>query len=105
MKESKRDATRARARRWGRIRPRNIGLERKPAGGEEITLMASAEEPERPYVSIEKLLGLYKPRKKLVTLRVDADVLEWFRQDGEGYQTRINRALRRVMRLEMKEKE
>jgi len=74
----------------------------KPAG---ITLMASVEEPEPPYVSVERLLGLYKPRKKKVTLRVDADVLEWFRKDGDGYQTRINRALRRVMRLEMKEGE
>jgi len=29
-------------------------------------------------------------RKVLVTLRIDADVIEWFRQRGRGYQTRIN---------------
>jgi hypothetical protein len=29
--------------------------------------------------------------------RLDADVLAWFKREGRGYQTRINRALRRVM--------
>jgi uncharacterized protein (DUF4415 family) len=40
---------------------------------------------------------MYKPVKKPVTLRLDADLLAWFRRDGRGYQTRINRALRKVM--------
>lgn len=34
------------------------------------------------------------PRKQQVTLRLDADVLEWFRSQGRGYQTMINRLLR-----------
>lgn len=32
--------------------------------------------------------------KKLVSLRLDADVLTWFRAQGPGYQTRINAVLR-----------
>jgi uncharacterized protein (DUF4415 family) len=40
---------------------------------------------------------LYKPIKQPVTLRLDADVLAWFKKQGRGYQTRINRALRTVM--------
>jgi uncharacterized protein (DUF4415 family) len=40
---------------------------------------------------------LYRPVKKPVTLRVDADVLMWFKAQGPGYQTRINRALRGLM--------
>jgi uncharacterized protein (DUF4415 family) len=32
-----------------------------------------------------------------VTLRLDADVLAWFKKDGKGYQTRINRTLRKAM--------
>jgi uncharacterized protein (DUF4415 family) len=32
--------------------------------------------------------------KEVVTLRLDPDVLAWFRQDGRGYQTRINAVLR-----------
>ena len=30
-----------------------------------------------------------------MTLRLDADVLDWFRRQGRGYQTRINAILRR----------
>jgi uncharacterized protein (DUF4415 family) len=33
------------------------------------------------------------PRKKPVTLRLDADVLDWFKSLGKGYQTRINAVL------------
>ena len=47
----------------------------------------------------------YRPVKKQVTLRVDADVLEWFKakQGGKrGYQTAINAALRRAVEDEMK---
>ena len=33
-------------------------------------------------------------RKKPVTLRLDPDVLAWFRTLGRGYQTRINAVLR-----------
>ena len=34
------------------------------------------------------------PAKVQVTLRIDGDVLAWFREQGPGYQTRINRLLR-----------
>jgi len=36
-------------------------------------------------------------RKKLVSVRLDADVLDWFRNQGSGYQTRINSVLRSFM--------
>ena len=39
----------------------------------------------------------YRPVKKQITLRLDADVLAWFKRTapgGRGYQTEINRALR-----------
>jgi uncharacterized protein (DUF4415 family) len=39
----------------------------------------------------------YRPIKQLVSLRVDADVLAWFRGQGKKYQTRINDVLRREM--------
>jgi|SRR4051812_21130454 uncharacterized protein (DUF4415 family) len=34
------------------------------------------------------------PSKAAVSLRVDQDVLEWFKAQGPGYQTRINSVLR-----------
>ena len=40
---------------------------------------------------------LYKPIKKTVQTRLDADVLEWLKQAGAGYQTRANAILRQAM--------
>jgi uncharacterized protein (DUF4415 family) len=36
-------------------------------------------------------------RKTQLTLRIDRDVLEWFRGQGRGYQTHINALLRAYM--------
>jgi len=40
---------------------------------------------------------LHVPSKQSVTLRVDTDVLIWFKGQGKGYQTRINQLLRSYM--------
>ncbi len=46
----------------------------------------------------DRQLGqLRRPPKKLVAVRLDADVFEWLQQFGAGYSTRINNALRVVM--------
>jgi uncharacterized protein (DUF4415 family) len=37
-------------------------------------------------------------RKAQITLRIDADVLEWFRERGAGYQSRMNAVLRAYKR-------
>jgi uncharacterized protein (DUF4415 family) len=37
------------------------------------------------------------PKKALLSLRVDADVVEWFRAQGAGYQSRMNALLRAYM--------
>ena len=37
------------------------------------------------------------PRKEQLTIRVDSDVLEWYKRQGPGYQTRINALLRAYM--------
>lgn len=39
----------------------------------------------------------YRPVKKQITARVDADVLAWLKAQGKGYQSRINAILRREM--------
>lgn len=39
----------------------------------------------------------YRPVKKQITARVDADVLAWLKGQGKGYQSRINAILRREM--------
>ena len=35
--------------------------------------------------------------KQIVTIRLDTDMLEWFKGAGPGYQTRINQILRQYM--------
>jgi uncharacterized protein (DUF4415 family) len=37
------------------------------------------------------------PRKALLSLRIDSDVIEWFRKQGAGYQSRMNALLRAYM--------
>ena len=39
----------------------------------------------------------FKPKKQAVQIRLDSDVLAWFRGYGKGYQSRINAVLREVM--------
>lgn len=57
----------------------------------------TAEVPEVRDWSRAERGKLYRPIKRQLTLRIDADVVAWFREHvgaGEGYQTAINKALR-----------
>jgi len=71
----------------------------------EETLVAPAEDlpplPESPTQQMEEIVreiarqGLPPaPRKAAISLRLDEDVLGWFKAQGPGYQTRINAVLR-----------
>ena len=59
-------------------------------------LRASAGGGKGPLASLPEWRRYYRPIKKQLTLRLDADVVAWFkrRAAGRGYQTGINRALR-----------
>ena len=74
-------------RRKARPRPELIRLH---ASVEDDLLVLAEEE-----VSAEARWN--RPRKRRISLRVDAEVVDWFKSKGAGYQTRINRILRRVM--------
>jgi uncharacterized protein (DUF4415 family) len=50
--------------------------------------------PELSKVFWEKAIVEYPEKKKSVTLRVDADIIKWFKLKGKGYQTKINAILR-----------
>jgi uncharacterized protein (DUF4415 family) len=61
-----------------------------------------ANATEIDYSDIPKLTGrqlaqFRRPPKKLVAVRLDADVFEWLQQYGAGYSTRINSVLRALM--------
>jgi uncharacterized protein (DUF4415 family) len=63
---------------------------------EEIDTTDIPEAPAENWVHARRP-GLYRPIKKPVTLRLDADVVTWFKEHAadRGYQTEINRVLRR----------
>ena len=75
---------------------RNIGKR----GGRIASLRASVEEKRLSRDLLAEVGNLYRPLKQPVTLRLDADVLAWFKKRGRGYQTRINQALRKLMMKE-----
>jgi uncharacterized protein (DUF4415 family) len=64
----------------------------------EIDTSDIPEAPPGAWLSAE-VGRFYRPRKEAVTIRLDSDVLDWFRRhagtEGRGYQTAINAALRR----------
>ena len=66
----------------------------------EATLPGKAT-PEHPEANVRHIVrGIVRrglqplPAKASISLRVDQDVLEWFKAQGPGYQTRINTVLR-----------
>ena len=72
---------------WGRVRAQS-----------DRGVKLTAEHPEADVKHIVRGIvrrGLRPvPPKASIALRVDADVLEWFKSQGPGYQTRMNAVLR-----------
>jgi len=66
--------------------------------------LPSGRDPDDAMEEIDWLTtALPRPRAKAaMTLRVDADVLDWFRAQGKGYQTKINAILRRYYEQHMR---
>jgi len=44
------------------------------------------------------------PSKEQLTLRLDADIVEWFKSQGKGYQTRMNAVLRGYVKAHQHDK-
>ncbi len=70
----------------------------KQAASKSSAKRTTAEHPEADIRHIVRGVvrrGLKSvPRKTAISLRVEDDVLEWFKAQGSGYQTRINAVLR-----------
>ena len=70
----------------------------------EIKAFKNTDFSDCPILTEEELQKLrprhpeyFKPKKQAVQIRLDADVLAWFKGYGKGYQSRINAVLREVM--------
>ena len=83
----KRSSSRASRTDWKRIRAQR-----------DSDIVITPEHPEADVRHIVRAIvrrGLEPmPPKTSISLRVDADVLEWFKAEGPGYQTRMNAVLR-----------
>jgi len=81
-------------RRKGRSRPGKV-IELQASVEDDLLFLAAEEGNSEARWN--------RPRKRRLSLRVDTEVVDWFKSKGPGYQTRINRVLRRVM-LEAKKR-
>ena len=72
--------------------------------GRPIDTDAIPEAPAAHWRSAERG-RFFRPRKEAISLRLDADVLDWLRRRGPGYQTEINRILRERMEMQAQEPE
>lgn len=81
----------------------------------EITALAALADEKIDTSDIPEILDwsdakrglLYRPVKQQITLRLDADVVAWFKASapgGRGYQTQINRVLREYAKLALSQK-
>lgn len=75
---------------------------------DDITaLKALAETPvdtsDIPELTKDDFLQMYRPIKKPLSIRIDADILAWLKSYGKGYQSRINAILRKEMMTEKPE--
>jgi uncharacterized protein (DUF4415 family) len=61
---------------------------------EEVERLADEEDGPLPEGWESTIIIGLPPRKRDVHIRLDADVVDWFRGQGRGYQTRINAVLR-----------
>ena len=53
--------------------------------------------PREAWATARPFHEIYRPLKAQISVRIDRDVLDWLKSQGEGYQTRINQLLREAM--------
>ena len=83
-------------RKLGEIREDRTDFARADAITEEALEGAIAADPDAdiPNIDWTKACLVIPQRKESVHLRVDPEVLNWFRQQGRGYLTRMNAVLK-----------
>ena len=95
MRENERYTTRVSREEARRLKDETDDARLNAMTDEDIA-KAAADDPDAPPLDIDwtRARLVLPPGKDIVTLRIDRDVLDWFRAQGKGYQTRINQALR-----------
>lgn len=61
---------------------------------EELEASIAADPDDAHEADWTRMVVGMPPRKRDIHIRIDADVLSWFKETGKGYQTRMNNVLR-----------
>jgi len=94
-------------RRWGDRRKGKTDWARVDAMTDEEVEASIASDPdwaEFKDVDWSDAVLVIPARKKAISIRVDEDVLDYFKSEGDGYQRRINAVLRSYMQQKAKPK-
>jgi uncharacterized protein (DUF4415 family) len=93
-------------RKWGDRRKGKTDWARVDALTDEDIAKAVADDPDAAPIDIDwsDAVLVIPTRKKAISIRVDEDVLEFFKKEGDGYQRRINAVLRSYMQQKAKPK-
>jgi uncharacterized protein (DUF4415 family) len=93
-------------RKWGDRRKGNTDWARVDALTDEDIARAVADDPDAAPIDLDwsNAVLVMPPKKKAISIRVDEDVLDFFKREGEGYQRRINAVLRSYMQQKSKPK-
>ena len=83
-------------RRWGDRRKGKTDWARVDALTDKEIEEAARNDPDAVPLDVDwsKAVLVIPPKKKAISIRVDQDVLSYFRRQGAGYQRRINAVLR-----------
>ena len=80
-------------------------MDSMPSVDEQIARLKESEDKEIDFSDITEIKNwsnairgkFYRPIKKHVTIRLDADILEWFKRKYPQYHTAINNVLRQYI--------
>jgi uncharacterized protein (DUF4415 family) len=93
-------------RKWGDRRKGKTDWARVDALTDEDIAKAVANDPDAVPIDVDwsDAVLVIPPKKQAISIRVDEDVLNFFKKEGDGYQRRINAVLRSYMQQKAKPK-
>lgn len=93
-------------RKWGDRRKGKTDWARVDALTDADIAKAVASDPDAAPIDIDwsEAVLVMPAKKKAISIRVDEDVLDFFKREGEGYQRRMNAVLRSYMQQKAKPK-
>jgi uncharacterized protein (DUF4415 family) len=93
-------------RKWGERRKGKTDWARVDALTDKEIVDAVRNDPDAVPLDVDwsEAVLVIPPKKQAISIRVDEDVLDYFRKEGAGYQRRINAVLRSYMQQKRKKR-